>query len=75
MFDGLCLALAIMAGGVIALGALGAVAAGDWSSPALWLVLWCIGVGGCCVYPLFAFYVLRHGDATPADHSRSSRHT
>ena len=51
MFDGLCLALAVMGGLVIALGTLGALVAGDWSSPMPWLALWFIGVGGYCVWP------------------------
>lgn len=77
MFDGICLALAIMAGAVIVLGTFGALVAGDWSSPILWLALWFICVGGYCAWPWFTFYVLRHhGDAPPtADHSRASRHT
>lgn len=64
MFDGLCLALAIMGGAVVALGALGALVAGDWSSPLLWLALWCIGVGGYCAWPwLQCVFSLPRSDA------------
>ena len=64
MFDGLCLAFAIAAGAVIALGTLGALIVGDWSSPALWLALWFIGVGGYCAWPwLQCVFYLPRSDA------------
>ena len=52
VIDGLGLAFALMAGAVIALGAFGALVAGDWSSPVLWLALWLVfGVGGYVAWP------------------------
>ena len=72
MFDGLCLAFVLMAGAAIALGAFGALVAGDWSSPALWLALWLIfGVGGYVAWPWLQYmFHLPRSDAEDAQPRR-----
>lgn len=67
VIDGLGLACALMGGAVIALGAFGALAAGDWSSPVLWLALWLVfSVGGYAAWPWLQYMFRPRSDAEDA---------
>ena len=69
VIDGLGLAFALMAGAVIALGAFGALVAGDWSSPVLWLVF---SVGGYAAWPWLQY--MFHLPRSDAEESHPRRH-